>query len=240
MRHQAQQTALPSTSTNHAWLTLSLDAGPSGTSTLPSVQNVDLDAVVGQLPLTVSTGSLSQVFRSPKASSAQHQGGGCESGKKGRGKESMYNRSLGALPGLAGAPSVLQSILHEKDRQVRHQIRWLIFLHHVEHCSQTDDTCEASEVCREGRKLLRHVGKCKDWHCIYPSCLRVRNLREHYHQACKDRCCCVCGPVREALKRKRSRAGTPDDCEPPSQIPRIADAEEAAAASGSKGGTRRP
>lgn len=107
-------------------------------------------------------------------------------------------------PLLAGLPLPPQPVLR------REHVR-LLLLRHASKCTSPAGTCSATPHCASLKKLWAHMTTCADPCCPVDQCASSRQLLSHYASCDKIRCP-ICGPVRDAIRRRYQRSrGSPTD-----------------------------
>ncbi|KAG4177806.1 hypothetical protein ERO13_A10G000900v2 [Gossypium hirsutum] len=89
------------------------------------------------------------------------------------------------------------------DRQVRNQVRWLLFLRHARRCKASEGKCDGN--CFTVRKLLSHMDLCQSSQCSYPRCHHSKILIRH-HKTCTNTACPVCVSVNNYVQSQKARA----------------------------------
>ncbi|KAH9307665.1 hypothetical protein KI387_035576, partial [Taxus chinensis] len=110
----------------------------------------------------------------------------------------MSQAGCGTAGNTAGNAHPCISASKQKMQYVARQ-KLLLYFYHASKCSAPE--CEhrtGAYITRH--KLWAHVTVCHDRQCIYPYCRASWTLIRH-HQRCSDKCCPVCGPVRQLLMK---------------------------------------
>ncbi|KAL3624661.1 hypothetical protein CASFOL_031329 [Castilleja foliolosa] len=118
-------------------------------------------------------------------------------------EESMIGQS--DAPRSAEPPNVSRNNINlDRERQLKNQQRWLLFLRHARRCPAPEGKCQEPN-CLTAQKLLKHTEHCSVFQCSYARCYLTRVLVDH-HKQCQDTSCPVCIPVKNYVKQAQLKA----------------------------------
>lgn len=76
----------------------------------------------------------------------------------------------------------------------------------LRHASKCDNDVDCNWSCSKMKVLWRHIMECKELKCDTRHCVSSRHVLSHYSR-CKNHTCPVCGPVRDAIRKRLSKRG---------------------------------
>jgi len=105
-------------------------------------------------------------------------------------------------------PPATQSEQDQKLQILKQRQQRLLLLRHASKCPIPEGNCTITPHCAQMKTLWKHIGICKNPHCLVAHCVSSRYVLAHYHR-CKKDDCPVCQPVKAITQRSVDKNGHP-------------------------------